>query len=339
MINDMFAREIAAQPGVLADCVQPLTDAVRKMPRPAGRIFAGGCGDSAFAPYALGGVFDALGLEIEPKTAMELAGFVRLRESDTVILSSISGGTKRTVEAAAVAKAKGARVIALTCNRGSALDLAADETIVLPFKSLSRKTPHTLDYAVTLLALTQLTLHWQGFSPEDAAEVVTRIPELLADTKKQATEIAAAMTPAGRIVLLGAGPDLGTAQYGAAKFHEAGGLLAVASETENFVHGMNFILEQGDTLLALACNAPGHRRGAQFVGAYRDIVAHAALVGRPAEEGWQEAWLSMMRATVLIQQLCLNVAENRGLPVEEPRAGREQGAQHIGVQGQLMAAI
>jgi D-arabinose 5-phosphate isomerase GutQ len=84
------------------------------------------------------------------------------REIDCVILSSISGGTKRTVEAARIAKIASARIIAITCNTESALANAADETMLLPYHPLSRKTPHTLDYTVTLLALVELARSFAG---------------------------------------------------------------------------------------------------------------------------------------------------------------------------------
>jgi fructoselysine-6-P-deglycase FrlB-like protein/translation initiation factor 2B subunit (eIF-2B alpha/beta/delta family) len=338
MINEMMAREIAAQPQVLAQCIAPLAEAIRMIERPTGRIFAGGCGDSAFAPKALGGVFAALDIEIEPKTSMELASFTRLRSGDTVILSSISGGTKRTVEAAVVARDAGARVIALTCNRGSALDVTANETIILPFTPLSRKTPHTLDYAVTLLALGQLALHWRGLSPGEAGAVVASLPEILTAGERQAAEIATRMNSGGKIVLLGAGPDIGTAEYGAAKFHEAGGLIAIAAETENFIHGMNFILEPQDTLLALASNAAGLKRGKQVVDAFKDFLAQAEVIGQPAEVDWWNTWRSTLSGTILLQQICLALAERRALPLEEPRAGRKNGTAHLGIQSHLMSA-
>ena len=76
---------------------------------------------SAFAPAALKSFFEALGIQLEATTSMQLAGFNKFIAGDGVILSSISGNTRRTVEAAHVAKASGARVVALTCGENSAL--------------------------------------------------------------------------------------------------------------------------------------------------------------------------------------------------------------------------
>ena len=144
-MNDMMRREIAAQAEVMAECLRPLTSRVAGIPRPEGWILAGGCGDSAFAPAALKGFFDALGIQLEATTAMQLAGFTKFIAGDAVVLSSISGNTRRTVEAAHVAKSSGARVVAITCGETSPLARESDDTIVLPFTPLSRATPHTLD--------------------------------------------------------------------------------------------------------------------------------------------------------------------------------------------------
>ena len=255
-MNDTMATEIAAQAETLPDCLAPLVLRVNRIARPAGWVMAGGCGDSAFAPAAMKGFFDATCLQIEPTTAMQLAGFTRFIAGDGVILSSISGNTRRTVEAAHVAKTSGARVIALTCGEDSALARIADETIILPFTPISRRTPHTLDYLVTIEALAVLGLHWCGESIDPLQEVLAQVPRWLEAAREFAEVAVTVMNPDGKIFLLGAGPDLATAAYGAAKFHEAGGIPALAAETENFIHGMNFMAEPADLAVRGRHDAP-----------------------------------------------------------------------------------
>jgi fructoselysine-6-P-deglycase FrlB-like protein len=337
MINDMMAREIAAQADVLANCLEPIGSEVSALDAAEGRIFAGGCGDSVFAPAALAGVFTAMDIDISAKTSMSLAGFTRFFKNDTVVLSSISGGTKRTVEAAVAARAAGARVIAITCNRDSALARAAIDTIVLPFTPLSRKTPHTLDYAVTMLALVQLALHFKGETADGLADVLAEVPALLKAARKSAGPIAAGMGD-GKLFLLGAGPDLGSAEYGVAKFHEAGGLVAIAAETENFIHGMNFMVEPEDTVLALVGNAVGRARGEDIVEQFSTFASYAGLIGNlPRGPSWRDEFRSVLQTTFELQCLCLAVADARSLPSEAPRAGRENGNVHLEIQSRLMA--
>jgi fructoselysine-6-P-deglycase FrlB-like protein len=258
---------------------------------------------------------------------------------DTVILSSISGGTRRTVEAARIARSAGGRVIALTCKAGSPLDDAANQTILLPFSPLSRKTPHTLDYSVTLFAQTLLCLSWAGENPHKIAPVLEQLPGSLAAARTKAFTIAQQMNLNGKLFLLGAGPERATADYGAAKFHEAGGLIAIAAETENFIHGMNFMVEPQDTVLALAGNGPGLQRGQEIITNFSEFVSHASIIEPHGFvcRGWQKAFADMLSTTFILQNLCLAVADKAGLPVEQPRAGRANGDAHLAIQSRIMA--
>jgi fructoselysine-6-P-deglycase FrlB-like protein len=341
MSNATMAREIAAQAEVLPQCVGPIGEQVRNIPRPRGRIFAGGCGDSAFAPGALGGVFAALDLDVFAATSMVLSGFTRFRSEDTVVLSSISGGTKRTIEAAQVARAAGAEVIAITCGCDSELARAATHTILLPFTPISRKTPHTLDYSVTLLALVQLALWWSGEAPEAVLPLLGDVSAMIDMAGVKAGVLAHAIDPNGKIFLLGAGPDLFSAEYGAAKFHEAGGLIAVAAEAENFIHGMNFMVEPHDSIFVLGNNAPGLRRGRDIIGGFTDFVASKGVIGNDEQPGsaWTTGFSLLLQTTIVLQRLCLAIADKQGLMVELPRAGRSFGQRHAAIQSEIMRLV
>ncbi|MGE4249156.1 MAG: SIS domain-containing protein [Parvibaculaceae bacterium] len=341
-MNEMMAREIAAQAELLPTIQPELARRADALARPKGRVFAGGCGDSLFAPKALSEVFRLLRQPVATRSAMDMAAFTDFRPGDTVVLSSISGGTRRTVEAAGVAAAAGARVIALTCTAGSALAEAAHATIVLPFTPLSRKTPHTLDYAVTLLALAEIARSFAGEAASGTRPAVAAVPGLLDRARMDAADAAGAYDPAGKIVILGAGPDLGTAEYGAAKFHEAGGLVAIAAETENFIHGMNFMLEPCDLLIALGGSMAGRRRGGEITEALAPLVKRALSYAPDLAAGsdlnpWQTALAMVWAQTFFLQALCLRLADRLGLKLEEPRAGRAEGESHLAAQARAMA--
>ncbi|MGB3642975.1 MAG: SIS domain-containing protein [Mesorhizobium sp.] len=338
-MNAMMKREIEAQGELLAQVQPQLAARADEMTPPAGRVFVGGCGDSAFAPRALCGVFEALGQPFQPRTSMELASFTRFKAGDCVVLSSISGGTKRTVEAAEVARSAGARTIAVTCNADSALAKVADETMLLPYQPLSRKTPHTLDYTVTLLALVELARRFSGRPVAAVKPVLDAVPQTLSLTRQAAVSAVAGYRPGTKIVVLGAGPDLGSAEYGAAKFHEAGGLIAIAAETENFVHGMNFILEPQDTVIALGGTPAGLKRARQVVGAFEGWLGNGYVFAVEEKQGeaWQSAFSAVLDTTFFLQWTCLAIADQLAFPLEEPRAGRPDGSTYLSIQRQLMA--
>ena len=332
-MNDMMAREIAVQPELMLSIQSELARICDGLTRSSGRVFAGGCGDSAFAPKALAVIFQQIGMPIIACSAMDLAGYVALEPTDTVILSSISGSTKRSVDAAKVARSRGARVVSVTCNGESALGLAADELVVLPYKPLSRKTPHTLDYAVTLLALVEIARSFAGLPADSTRAILAKMPELLARSEAEAKTVARQVNERGKLFLLGAGPGVGTAEYGAAKFHEAGGIVAIAAETENFVHGMNFMLEPEDTLIAIGGSELAERRGQEVLSAFASLVSniHMHLSGAGANS-WQDNFAAVMRQTFFVQCLCLQVSNLLGLQLEEPRAGRKGGRAHFAAQ-------
>jgi fructoselysine-6-P-deglycase FrlB-like protein len=338
-MNAMMKREIEAQAELLAQVQPQLAARADEMTPPTGRVLVGGCGDSAFAPRALCGVFEALGQPFQSRTSLELASFTRFEAGDCVILSSISGGTKRTVEAAEVARRAGARTIAITCNADSALARAAGETMLLPYQPLSRKTPHTLDYTVTLVALVELARRFSGRPADAVKPVLDKVPDGLSLTRQAAVAAAAGYSPGTKIVVLGAGPDLGSAEYGSAKFHEAGGLIAIAAETENFVHGMNFMLEPQDTLIALGGTPAGLKRARQVVGAFEGWLAngHVFAVEEKQGEAWQSAFSAVLDSTFFLQWTCLALADQLAFPLEEPRAGRPDGSTYLSIQRQLMA--
>lgn len=338
-MNETMQREIRAQGEVLPACLQPLAQSTRMVPRPSLRIFAGGCGDSAFAPAALCDMFRSLGLDIRATTAMELAGYSVLVPTDTVILSSISGGTRRTVEAAQAAKRAGALVIALTCGAESDLAKVADHLILLPFTPISRRTPHTLDYLVTMQALAMLALAWSGQDPETISPALQSLPARIAEAEGRGSDLAARIGQAQRFVFLGGGPDLGTASYAAAKLHESGGLLAIAAETENFIHGMNFVLEPDDALLGIATSDMSRRRGGEICAAYEAIGVRTALVARvPVPAGAVEIFAAVIAATLELQVFCFQLANQLRLELELPRAGRPYGAEHLRLQSNLMTS-
>lgn len=335
-MNEMMRREIETQANLLPKLQPTLSELADTLPRKAGRIYAGGCGDSAFAPHALQDVFRSLGVEILSKTSMELASYTRFRPTDSVLLSSISGGTKRTVEAANTAREQGADVVAITCNGESALAQAATSTLEMPFKPLSRKTPHTLDYAVTLLATAEVARSHADCESNTFVPALSDLDKLLTASQERADEIANDHSPEGKVFFLGSDCDLGTANYAAAKMHEAGGLTSFAAETENFVHGMNFMLEPQDLLVILASTEAGIRRGQTLADAFSPLCATHIVECEKSIPTPANALARLLGVTFTVQYLCLKIADKMGLHLEEPRAGRTRGSQHAVAQTAAM---
>lgn len=338
MSEAVMAEEIGAQPAVLRAALPTLRAALADLEPAAGRVFAGGCGDSLFAAGAIAGGFTAGGLDYRSCSAMQLACYEALRPGDRCILLSVSGGTRRTVEAAVRARAQGCGVLAVTVNPESALARAADRVLVLPYQPLSRTTPHSLDYSVSLLALAAIAERLAGRTDaalDRAALVAERA------VKGQAAAILQHGRPAPTWYFLGAGPGLATAAYAAAKWHEAGGQRAMALELENAVHGANFMLEPGDCVLLLATDAQALAQSQRLRDGLRRLGCRVCLIGPAAASAdlvlESEGWLAELEAAMLVQRLCLAVVEAAGLDLAAPRAGRPAGDLHLEVQREWMA--
>jgi len=333
-----MAEEIAAQPAVLRDALPKLRAAVAGLQPPAGRILCGGCGDSLFAAGAMAGAFAGTGLDYRSCSAMQLACYETLGPKDLCILLSVSGGTRRTVEAAVRARTAGCRVLAVTVEPESALARAADRVLVLPYRPLSRTTPHSLDYSVSLSALGVIAEQLAG----RADQALDRAPALAEQAVRgQAAAVAQHGHPAPTWYFLGAGPGLATATYAAAKWHEAGGQRAMALELENAAHGANFMVEPDDCVVLLATDEHARAQSLRLLGGLQQLGCRPCLIGS-AGPGTDlvltsEGWLAELEAAILVQRLCLAVVETAGLDLAAPRAGRTAGDLHLAVQRKWLA--
>ncbi len=340
-MSETMRLEIRRQPALVSEILPLLREAVKGLDLRGSRMVAAGCGDGFFAAGAGSAFFASAGMEYLPATAHDLAFHITVRESDLVVLLSISGSTRRTVQAAWMARSKGANTLAITCNRKSRLAAECAQVLELPFQPLSRKTPHTADYVATLVALAVLAERCRGQPDESLDRLPDVIEGTLATSEKIASVSARSLDPSTKLFFLGQGSNLYTAQYIAAKFHESGGLVALAFETENFVHGANFMVEPTDLVCVIGDGSPGAFRALELMPGLTRLCDHVLLIGNddipcgnlvkltyPAVP----STATVFPSAVAGQVLCYAIAEAFGLAVEEPRAGRERGSLHAEVQ-------
>lgn len=248
-MNEIMLEEIVSQPEYVDKCLPQLRAIIKNLSLSGDRIIMGGCGDSYFSAMSVTSLFDKYGIPYIAATAQEIEQFITLKPTDLVVLASISGGTKRTVQAAEKAKKMGARTVAITCNPSGKLAEISDETILLPYQPISRKTPHSLDFVINLLADVLLLEKFSGESIPAIDNISKVIENLVSNGFRQIEKFVNNVKPDSRFFYLGAGGNIGIAMYGAAKFHEAGGITAFHCETENFWHGFNFMIQPEDRII------------------------------------------------------------------------------------------
>lgn len=249
IMNEIMLKEIKAQPEYVDSCLSELRKTIKSLSLSGERIIMGGCGDSYFSAVSVKSLFDKYGISYVAATAQEIEQFITLKPTDLVILASISGGTKRTVQAAEKARKVGARTVAITCNPAGNLAGISDEVILLPYQPISRKTPHSLDFIINLLADVLILEKYSGKSIPEISKVSKFIDKIISNEFHLLEKFVNKLSPDSRFFFLGAGGDIGIAMYGAAKFHEAGGITAFHCETENFWHGFNFMIQPDDRIV------------------------------------------------------------------------------------------
>ncbi|MCK0168189.1 SIS domain-containing protein [Jannaschia sp. S6380] len=308
----LMQRELDAQPELLPAIAARLTGAVRDLrPAPGTTVWSGGCGDSLFAARAVARLWRGQGLDLRPASAAEMLWDAPITARDLVVGISISGSTRRTVDAVQAAARTGARTLAVTMKSDSALAQVADAVLPLDYEPISRAIPHGLDYHVTVLALAALA------GDLDADAIGTIIAARTSAHLDTARAVAAGLPDAPRFVFLGCGAALGSAEYGAAKMHEAGGLPAWAFEGENVAHGAQFMLRPGDHVMLCGDGGPGDARTLALRHGLERLGVTVGAAG--FDDG--HPLLAALDAGLACQALCLAVAERLDLDVTDPGRG------------------
>ncbi len=265
--------EILAQPAAIRDTLDKERPAVMRAAQaiataPLRRIVMTGCGDSLAVMIGARLLFErVLGLPCEPIQALDFAYYAKadLGPDTLVITLSSSGITTRTVEAALMARARGARTLALSNTPGSALLVESDHGLLV---RAERRGWPTQASTAALALLLQFAL--------DLATALGRPRELIAGLRQAldavpdqiATVIAAhedtiaalARHDAHRAIYLfaGGGPAYACALFGAAKVKECSPDHAIAVPLEEFHHYNS--QKPGDPLFVIAPRGPSVAR-------------------------------------------------------------------------------
>jgi sugar/nucleoside kinase (ribokinase family)/fructoselysine-6-P-deglycase FrlB-like protein len=279
--SDVMEREIATIPAVLrdrlqlADAAQPVVDRLRE--RGVHSLVLVGCGDSAFACQAAELAMNKhSGLRVRYQHALDFARYgVRYCPDGTaVVVLSFSGETGRPIEAARQARTFGHPVIALTGKPASHLAQEADLVLSAEIPTFGF-SPGTSTYTAMLMTLLTLAATLGAQAPDGDAPTrdryaaeLRRLPELAEDLTragKPAEAAAARLVGARFIAFLGAGPNEGSASFGAAKLFEGAQQVALATNTEEWAHEHYFITRPGEPVVLVAPTGAGHDRAAEIL--------------------------------------------------------------------------
>ncbi|HEV2029158.1 MAG TPA: PfkB family carbohydrate kinase, partial [Candidatus Dormibacteraeota bacterium] len=285
--TDIMREEIAMIPQLiqtqLETLARPLSELASVLRHAeVANLFLTGCGDSMFAAAASALAFRRhSGLHVEAVEALELARY-RIRylpPASAVVCISFSGKVGRTIEAAIQARRFGHRVVALTGDVDSPLAREATHVLPLSVPTLGY-SPGTSTYLALLLALLQLAVLWKettgkGTLLEGTPELARRTLDLAAVPVEA---LANRVAERANIAFLGAGPNLASAAFGAAKLFEGPQMPATVTNLEEWAHGEYFITRMQDPVIVVAPTGASFDRAAEILSELAFIKADSILV-------------------------------------------------------------
>src|SRR5260221_5649826 len=253
-------------------------------------LYLVGCGDSAFAGAAASLAFHKhTGIDAEGIHALDLARYrVRyLPARSAVMCISFSGKVGRTIEAAIQATRFGHRSFALTGNPDSPLARVATDVIDLSVPTLGY-SPGTSTYLAILAALLDLAIAWGEARGGDAARLselrtlLRNVPDLARQTLEEANEpgkkVADRFVKHDWLTFLGAGPNLATAHFGAAKMFEGPQKLGVATNIEEWAHEEYFVSGAGTPAFLIAPSGAAFDRAGEILSELNFIGANPVFI-------------------------------------------------------------
>jgi glucosamine--fructose-6-phosphate aminotransferase (isomerizing) len=238
----------------------PAVEAAAAIAAAEPRVDLVGCGTSYFAGMAIAHAFQgAAAMPATAHNAFEYAAYPPPAAGRGALVALSHTGTTPDVVAAVEAHRAGGRpAIALTDVPGSPLAAACDGALVGP-GGLEPALPKTRSYATALqrgYALALAVARRRGGQAASLAAALAQADDLAAavirETEPQARRLAEAFAAAPRIVVIGGGPELATANEAALKITEAAGMHADAWEVEEAAHGTWASTGPGELAIVIA---------------------------------------------------------------------------------------
>lgn len=296
----VMLREIELQPKFLRDnagpMVERLVESVQGIQGDVEHLYVVGCGDSYYAAEAARQFLTEMtGLHVESMEALEFSRYLasRLPKHSAVIGISNSGTVSRTVEAIMRARARGAFTFAVTTSHNAPLAQAAAVPLIINSPPNIKEridgppvvTPGTLTYTASLLGVYSSAIALGvrcGLVPLDqlprAVQQLLGVADAMEDVIKEsqgpAREYAASLSEDRRVIIVGGGPNYGTARFGVAKLYEALQFPAFAAEMEEWAHEEFFITdERADVVVICPPGANCRDRAIEQMRAAREMGA------------------------------------------------------------------
>ncbi len=172
-------------------------------------------------------------------------------ENDVLITLSMSGNSKTLVQANKKVKESGGKTISLSHNKTSLLAIQSDIFLWIPTISNNRMTPHSSDYLTSLLTLALLVSKLTNHQYVDINRIESYLKENLSIFENITDAYNTQFTQIKRFIICASDTNYPTALYGASKFWEARGTYAIATQLDEFGHGLHMTVTNEDMIIIL----------------------------------------------------------------------------------------
>ena len=339
-LSDTMAERIGPDGGVVLEGLGLGAEDIRGL----ARVVIVACGTSSYA-----GLVGKYALErwarlpVEVEVASEFRYREPVLDADCLCIAiSQSGETADTLAAMRMARAAGARVLAITNIVGSQATRETDG-VLFTRAGLEIGVAATKTFLAQVLAVLLLALHFaeaRGHMGLDEIRSCTdelkRIPGLLSryldsEAPAQVAEVARRYAGSGYFMCLGRRAGLPVAMEGALKLKEISYVPTEAYAAGEMKHGPIALLDAGSPVLVVATDSPVYDK---LMSNVQEVIARGARVIAVASEGNDsladvadeilyvprtDEMLSPLLAVVPLQLFAYYVAQARGEKVDQPR--------------------
>jgi len=263
-----------------------------------------------------------------------------LKPGQRVIAISQSGETADTLAAVRLAKALGARVLAVVNVPGSSVAREADDVLITcagPEISVASTKAYTVQLVMLYLIAVQIGLVNGALDGERARALVREMQELPRAVERviaesgQIRKMAKLLDEAENCFFIGRGLDCPGAMEGSLKLKEISYIHSESYAAGELKHGAISLITAGMPVVALATSAALKEKMRSNMREARSRGARVLLIAAPGTEDLAEdadetlalpgadALLSPVSAAVAMQLLAYHAAVRRGCDVDKPR--------------------
>lgn len=309
--KEVMLKEISLQPGFVKEngrlILNKVLEQLKKYSiKSIKHIFILGCGDSYYCSLANRIAFmEATGVFVEAVEALEFSRYIvnYLPENSAVIGVSNSGTVTRTIEGVLSARQKGAITLAVTAVADSNLARAVDIPLIINTPPNIKKrengpsviTPGTGSYIASLLGVYCVGLAFGlTFGKLKESDIDVKIKELilLAENMEAtikavspiAKEFAGKVDPEKSFIILGGGPNFGTAHFSLAKMFESLRKPGHCVEIEEWAHEEFFITDENSIVFVIVPPGNCRDRSLEQIQAAKDMGASVVAIGSESDK-------------------------------------------------------